>query len=205
MISYTGILGPLLERIVSSDPLHALWLNTLSYLENCGARKIARSEHPRLVKEEMLKHAAEEFRHAHYLKRQIKKITAVTFDTYSLILGGIKTVHYLNALDLQAVRILKELKIDAKEAYLFVTYAIEMRASELYPLYDKILKNAGSKVAVKSIVLEEEEHLLEMKEGIKRLPLSQEVLDRLLPFESALCKEWLDALCKELLIIYPQA
>ena len=52
---------------------HAKWLNTLSFLENCGARKIAACEHPTLVKEEMLKHAAEEFRHAHHLKRQIDK------------------------------------------------------------------------------------------------------------------------------------
>ena len=74
----------LLTTIVVSDELHAKWLNTLSFLENCGARKIAACEHPTLVKEEMLKHAAEEFRHAHHLKRQIKKVSSYRMETYSL-------------------------------------------------------------------------------------------------------------------------
>jgi hypothetical protein len=32
---------PILNVIVACNELHAKWLNTLSYLENCGARKIA--------------------------------------------------------------------------------------------------------------------------------------------------------------------
>lgn len=48
-----------LMTIVASTKLHSKWLNTLSYMENCGARKLAACEHPLLVKEEMLKHAAE--------------------------------------------------------------------------------------------------------------------------------------------------
>src|ERR1051325_9720393 len=80
----------LLKTIVASDALHAKRLNTLSYLENCGARKIAACEHPTLVKEEMLKHAAEEFRHAHHLKRQIERVSSNSMDTYSIsiVLGG---------------------------------------------------------------------------------------------------------------------
>src|SRR3984957_8254334 len=93
----------LLSRIVAVPTLHAKWLNTLSYLENCGARKIAACEHPKLVKEEMLKHAAEEFRHAHYLKRQIVKVSA-PLETYADILGGLATHHYLRALDLKLSR-----------------------------------------------------------------------------------------------------
>src|ERR1700761_1696107 len=94
-------LEQLLTAIVASNDLHAKWLNTLSYLENCGARKIAACEHPTLVKEEMLKHAAEEFRHAHYLKRQIQKLSSDPLPTYSLshMLGGTATLHYLSALD----------------------------------------------------------------------------------------------------------
>jgi hypothetical protein len=48
-------------------------------------------------------------------------------------------------------------------AYLLVTYAIEVRADEFYPIYQDALDNAaGSKVNVKSIILEEEGHLEEM-------------------------------------------
>jgi bacterioferritin (cytochrome b1) len=97
-ISFAREIRQLLTIILSSAELHAKWLNTLSYLENCGARKIAACEHPTLVKEEMLKHAAEEFRHAHYLKCQIERISVEGIENYSLdlMLGGIVTLHYLN-------------------------------------------------------------------------------------------------------------
>src|SRR3984957_12933917 len=99
----------LLSRIVAVPTLHARWLNTLSFLENCGARKIAACQHPTLVKEEMLKHAAEEFRHAHHLKRQIQKVSSDLMDTYSLsyMLGGTATLHYLSHLGLKVSRYLK--------------------------------------------------------------------------------------------------
>ena len=133
-ISNAYQIEPLLTTIVASNELHAKWLNTLSFLENCGARKIAACEHPTLVKEEMLKHATEEFRHAHHLKRQIERVSFSQMDTYSLsfMLGRTATLHYLAALDLRASRYLKTLglsKHSIKEAaYLLVTYAIELRA-----------------------------------------------------------------------------
>src|ERR1700761_5876810 len=104
-------LEQLLTTIVASNELHAKWLNTLSFLENCGARKIAACEHPTQVKEEMLKHAAEEFRHAYYLKRQIEKISATGFHDYDIyaLLGGTATLHYLAFLDIQASRYLKDI------------------------------------------------------------------------------------------------
>lgn len=193
-----------LNTIVASHQLHAKWLNTLSFLENCGARKIAACEHPTLVKEEMLKHAAEEFRHAHHLKRQIERITSKTMETYSLqsILGGSSTLQYLNALDLKTSRYLKSQgmeKHSLKEAaYLLVTYAIELRAEELYPIYDKVLRQAGSRVAVKSILLEEKEHLEEMKEGLKQLSSGYTHAEHICAIESELCKTWLKGVEAEL-------
>ncbi len=202
--SFTESIQALLSRIVDSDPLHAKWLNTLSYLENCGARKIAACEHPTLVKQEMLKHAAEEFRHAHHLKRQIERISSDSMDTYSLsyILGGIATLHYLTALDLKASRYLKTVGLSnnsiKEAAYLLVTYAIELRADELYPIYDQVLRKAGSRVAVKSILLEEKEHLNEMKEGLHQLPSGFVHAQHICAIESKLCKTWLDAVSRSL-------
>jgi len=190
----------LLASIVASHELHAQWLNTLSFLENCGARKIAACEHPTLVKEEMLKHAAEEFRHAHHLKGQIERVSSNLMDTYSLsfILGGTATLHYLSALDLKASRYLKALgfsKHSLKEAaYLLVTYAIEFRAEELYPIYDAVLRKIGSRVAVRSILLEEKEHLDEMREGLKQLPSGLTHAAYVCAIESTLCKKWLDSI-----------
>ena len=197
--SHAHQIEEILTSIVESSNQHAKWLNTISFLENCGARKIAACEHPTLVKEEMLKHAAEEFRHAHHLKRQIEKVSSSPMKTYSLIfmLGGTATLHYLKALDIKASRYLKSLglaKASIKAvAYLLVTYAIELRAEELYPIYDDVLRKAGSRVAVKSILLEEKEHLDEMKEGLKLIPEGLIHAAHICEIESDLCKKWLDA------------
>jgi bacterioferritin (cytochrome b1) len=198
--SFIQQIESILGKIVASNELHAKWLNTLSYLENCGARKIAACEHPTLVKEEMLKHAAEEFRHAHYLKRQIQKISFDPMPNYSLshMLGGMATLHYLSSLDLQTSRYLKTLGFSNQEiremAYLLVTYAIELRAEALYPVYDSILRKAGSRIAVKSILLEEKEHLNEMKEGLKAFSEGFMHAERVCAFEEALCKKWIHSI-----------
>lgn len=196
-ISYAEPLEEILEVIVNSPELHAKWLNTLSFLENCGARKIAACEHPTLVKEEMLKHAAEEFRHALHLKRQIGKIPATQMESYSmsLMLGGRSTLHYLTLLDLRTSRYLKEAGLNKNSikgaAYLLVTYAIELRATELYPIYDSALHKSGSRVTVRSILLEEKEHLREMQEGIQQLSSGFAHAEKVCGFESELCGRWL--------------
>ena len=190
----------LLTTLIASHALHAKWLNTLSYLENCGARKIAACEHPTLVREEMLKHAAEEFRHAHYLKRQIPKVSNEPMPTYALphLLGGTATLHYLSLLDLKTSRYLKRrgfsLSAIKESAYLLVTYAIELRAEALYPLYDTLLRQAGSRVTVKSILLEEKEHLKEMREGLKALPEGFAHAEKVCAFEAELYQKWLVAM-----------
>jgi hypothetical protein len=199
------ILTSILTKIIKQDAIHGKWLNTLSYLENCGARKIAACEHPTLVKEEMLKHAAEEFRHSHYLKRQIKKVSKQPFDNYSSlnILGGIKTLHYLNKLDLfvsnYLIKVAKLPKIEIKKiAYLLVTYAIELRAELLYPIYDKILRANQSKVFVKSIILEEKEHLNEMQKGLLAISSGIKHAKKVTTYESILFEKWLKAVNDEL-------
>lgn len=192
----------ILPTIVTTPELHARWLNTLSFLENSGARKIAACEHPQLVKEEMLKHAAEEFRHAHHLKRQIARVSTTPLPNYSLplILGGKATLHYLHALDVKASRYLKEQgfsKSALKEAaYHLVTYAIELRAEELYPLYDAVLRETCSRVRIKSIMLEEKEHLKEMQEALQKLPFGMTHAEQICAIENQLCHRWLEEVAK---------
>src|SRR5437868_5371980 len=109
-ISFEKETKELINPIVADPLIHGLWINTLSYLENCGARKIASCEHPTAVKEEMLKHASEEFRHAFYLKTQLARIDQ-QYEDYrkESLLGGWAATHYLNALDLQTSRYLNSL------------------------------------------------------------------------------------------------
>lgn len=185
-----------LSTVIQDDGLHAKWLNTLSYLENCGARKIAACEHPTRVKEEMLKHAAEEFRHALHLKRQIKKITAAPFESYERgsIFGGCATLRYLDKLDLHVCRYLKQQGFEQPRikaaAYLLVTYAIELRAGELYPVYDRLLRQNKSPVTVKSILLEEEEHLRDMEMALHEMPRGMEHAALVTQMEASLFTHW---------------
>lgn len=203
-ISYEIQIKQLLTHIIASNELHAKWLNTLSFLENCGARKIAACEHPTLVKEEMLKHAAEEFRHAHHLKRQIERVSQELMENYSQIylLGDISTLHYLLKLDLKTSRFLKEQglsKTAIKEiAYLLVTYAIELRAEEFYSIYDDVLRKTRSRVTIKSILLEEKEHLNEMKESLESIPNGMEYAKIICKIENDIFNSWLNNIAKSL-------
>jgi len=180
-------LETILDKIIQNPPLHTRWLNTLSYLENCGARKIAATEHPTLVKQEMLKHAAEEFRHALYLKQQLTKIPSPPPADYALstLLGGLKTKNYLNQLEVMIARNYTDF------LYERVTYAIEKRAESLYPLYQNLLKKHKSKISVRSIIKEEEGHLREMEELLPNDKSREQVLS----IEKKLFTCWLKAIC----------
>ena len=163
-------LSRIIEKVVVSDDLHAKWLNSLSMMENTGARKISKYEHPVNTTLIVLKHAAEEARHAYYLKKQIGKLTKDGFPDYSYpyLLAPIESHHYLNMLDVEACRYLKNtLHLEGRAlkhgAYLLVTYSIEVRADMLYGIYQEALTRHKSKVNVKSIIAEEEGHLAEME------------------------------------------
>ena len=162
-------LQKLLSQIISNDTSHARFLNTLSFMENAGARKISASEHAETVSLMILKHAAEEHRHAYYLKKQLDRIAPGICATYAreFLIAPAESCSYLNRLDVLTSRYLKQqMGITGTNlrfaAYLFVTYAIELRADELYPLYQRELSRNQHKVTVKSIILEEAGHLEEM-------------------------------------------
>jgi hypothetical protein len=162
-------MNTLINKIVSNPQLHKNWLNTLSMMENVGAKKIKNCEDPIFVSEIILKHAAEEARHAYYLKKQLSKIESDPCPTYEkqYLLAPNTSYYYLNHLDVRMCRYLKstfgftnhKLKY---AAYLLVTYAIEVRADELYPIYQDALTAYNSSVTVKSIIAEEKNHLEEM-------------------------------------------
>lgn len=174
-------------------------------MENTGARKISASEDPETVTYIILKHAAEEHRHAFYLKKQIEKIKAAICPTYASesLIAPKSSKYYLNQLDIDVCRYLKkELGLKGKDlrfaAYLLVTYAIEVRADELYPVYQQELDKTGSKVNVKSIILEEEGHLEEMINQLKSFsPNWQLHADKAVEMESRLFKQWVGQLNNE--------
>ncbi|MDX3913154.1 MULTISPECIES: hypothetical protein [Olivibacter] len=158
----------LLYDIVADDCAHAKFLNTLSLMENSGACKISAIKDNALLNLTLLKHAAEEHRHAYHLKRQSRKLGTYcnTYQTHEL-LAPIVSKQYLDRLNLDVYRYFKDVLAVSPDrlrfyAYLMVTYIIELRADELYPLYQEVLLRHGSKVNVKAIIQEEKGHLEEM-------------------------------------------
>lgn len=199
------MLNSTLQKIVADKNLHAKWLNTLSFMENAGAKKISASEHKEKVNLIILKHAAEEHRHAYYLKKQISKLDEGICHNYesSELLSPNHTKYYLQALDIAVCRYLKD-KFDLSgydlkfAAYLFVTYAIEVRADELYPVYQEILDQVNSKVNVKSIILEEEGHLEEMINQLASFSNDWKLhAKNIIAIEQALFKNWTNDLAAE--------
>lgn len=198
-------LRDILEQIVADPNQHAKWLNTLSFMENAGARKISASEDKEKVNLIILKHAAEEHRHAYYLKKQISKIEEGICENYKneFLLAPKASKYYLNNLDIQVCKYLKkELNLAGADlrfaAYLLVTYAIEVRADELYPVYQDILTETASKVMVKSIILEEEGHLEEMIHQLKQFsPEWEKHADVAVNIEHELFENWMMSLAIE--------
>jgi len=196
----------MLRRIVADPELHSRWLNTLSMMENSGAKKIKRCEHPLLVDQIILKHAAEEARHAYYLKRQIAKIDATACPTYEApyLIAANSSYSYISRLDVDVCRYLKkEYGYDMDQlkyaAYLLVTYAIEVRADELYPIYQDVLNESSSNVSVRSIIAEEENHLYEIGKQLKAFTPEWEVLcEAAIKIESKLFEKWIDEVRREL-------
>jgi hypothetical protein len=198
----------ILNTIVSDELLHAKWLNTLSMMENTGARKISASEHKSKVTLVVLKHAAEEARHAYYLKKQIAKIDAELCPDYSHehLLSPWHSMAYLNMLDVELCRYLKKnLGLEGYDlkfgAYLLVTYAIEVRADELYPVYQEVLTTHQSRINVKSIIAEEETHLAEMQHQMKTFFSDWETeAKKAAAIESGLFNNWVKELSEELCV-----
>jgi rubrerythrin len=199
-------LEQLLEKIVSDDRTHAKFLNTLSLQENIGARKISANELPETTTFMVLKHAAEEHRHAFYLKKQISKLATQDCPTYEpdYLLAPYSSKFYLNKLDLSTSRYLMEhlrLKGAALKfgAYLLVTYAIEVRADLIYPIYQDVLNRLNSKVSVRSIIIEEQGHLEEMTQQLKTFSKDWEFhAKNIISLEAALYKHWIDDLAAAL-------
>lgn len=204
-------LNTILSRIVENPILHAKWINTLSYMENAGARKISAAEDKENVSLLMLKHAAEEHRHAYYLKKQLIKLDEHICKTYSNaeLLAPHYAKFYLHTLDIKACRYLKsQFNLTTSDlkyaAYLFVTYAIEVRADELYPIYQEVLSAQQSKVTVKSIILEEEGHLAEMLHQLQTFsPDWEKHANEIIKIEKSMFNDWIEGLLKELSGNYP--
>lgn len=190
-----------LDRVMTDTKLHATWLNTLSYMEHVGATKIARTQSGPKATYMSLKHAAEEARHGFFLKHMARKLWKEGLPTYSTkyLLAPIHSHQYLYRLDLEASRHCRKVGLSGKDlnalTYLLVTYAIEVRADELYPVYQEYLdRQPELRLSVQGIINEEEGHLAEMETELAKYSESlRQLTVPLCALENQLYSEWLSA------------
>jgi hypothetical protein len=153
-----------LVNIVVADPqLHARWINTFSFLEYVGFRKIVKSQQAETLSAEVLAHALEEGRHAMGLKKLALKIGGKAFDSYApeALLCGEEAEDYFQTLDKSCDAALAELSEAQRAAlvYLYVTWLVEIRALEVYTTYGKAVAASGGAQGLDGLLAEEAQHL----------------------------------------------
>lgn len=205
MTAKSEALEAIFTRLIDDVSFHKRWLATLSYLENQGARKIFGCQPQGDLPLELLQHAAEEARHAWFFKKQIERLGGDAEAIYPL-LGGYAGRHYLHRLDMGICRILKnELNLSGRElknaSYLLTTYAIEVRAAELYPLYHELLQGSGVKISLNSIIREEDRHLDEIRHSLSDWPVIGALSDRVVAMEHDLYQSFIANVHNELAVV----
>ena len=153
----TLLLLNILEKVSSDDSLHARFLNTLSYLEYIGSRKMLKSLPSSIFDKVLLDHVNEETRHSLILKSFAEKLAkkSMGFEEEELLIGE-SAKDYFQEVDHFS------LKFGFNNPvlnYLYTTYAIEQRALVFYSLYNDILKKKGFPFSLSMILDDELKHL----------------------------------------------
>ena len=148
---------------------HARFLNTLSLMEHIGSRKIMASQTCGPLGRDVLKHLAEETRHAFFFKK-----AAETLARHPLEYGEQETFRpasariYFGRLDAAiAARFGPGTHVEVP--YLYVSLTVELRAIWTYRLYHSVLDERPRGLSLKSILAEEELHLEQMLQRLQQL------------------------------------
>lgn len=194
-------LNSFLTSVIKDNKKHALWLNTLSLLEHIGSRKILLTQSNEFTSEMILRHATEEARHALFFKKAARLIRADFNSGYqpNELLNGSSAKMYFAKLD---ATVRKNLKRDAISkdifaylAYLYTTTVIELRAMTVYGAYDELLQSNSQLLSLQNLILEEQGHLEEMSDELKRLDSRfQSRLNELVEKEEKLFQKFLSQL-----------
>lgn len=168
-----GAVGARLEQICADQDLHIRFLNTLSLMEHIGSRKIMLAQ-PRVPDGAMLKHLAEETRHAWFFKRAAEKLAGRPLDyDDDALLAGAAARFYMDRLDagISSTMTLGEGPLP----YLYMSLIIERRAIWAYRIYQSVLAARNCGISLTGVLAEEDLHHDKMLAGIgARDPLSDE-------------------------------
>jgi hypothetical protein len=188
-----------LSTVIQNDETHGKFLNTLSLLEHIGSRKIMLSHVHKSPNGEVLKHMAEEARHAYFFSHKAEALLKKPLNDYSpdTTLAPAAAKMYFGKLDsyiehtitaphkngesrsqknsgslCERSPVASEHKTDA--CYLWVSLMIELRAHWAYGLYQDVLNQHQKTLSLKSLIAEENMHLAEMFESVMALDASAE-------------------------------
>ena len=161
----------LVDRIVVDPNLHARWINTFSYLEYVGFRKIVKSQRAETLTAEILGHACEEGRHALMLKKLAVKIGGEAFDSYApeCLLCGEEAEAYFQNLDHDCDEALADRPEEERTrlVYGYVTWLVERRALEVYEIYRQAIGDGELVKKLGALLVEEDRHLAQIEGLIK--------------------------------------
>jgi hypothetical protein len=152
-------LEDLIGAVVADTVLHARWLNTFSYLEYVGFRKIVKSQRAEVLTAAILGHACEEGRHALGLKKLAIKLGGAEFDSYApeVLLCGEEAEAYFQDLDKACDEAFADRAVEerAKLIYCYVTWLVERRALDVYGTYKKALEESEIARKLSGLLAEE--------------------------------------------------
>ncbi len=149
-----------LDQAIADAGSHVRFLNLLSMLEHMGSRKIMLSQMKGILTQDILKHLAEETRHAFFFKREAEKLAQRAIEGYAPAdtLCMAAGQFYFGRLDAGLSAALPDRR-HAEIAYLWVSLVVELRALWVYRFYQKALAGANYPMFLKSIIAEEDRHL----------------------------------------------
>jgi hypothetical protein len=170
--SSADLVEPLRRRLVwwvERPGEHARFLNTLALMEHIGSRKIMVSQSGGPLGRDILKHLAEETRHAYFFKRAAETLARrpLQFDETDALRPASAWM-YFGRLDATIDRALGA-SAHIEVPYLYVSLIIELRAIWTYRLYQDVLWERSSGLSLKSVLAEEELHLGQMTRRLREL------------------------------------
>jgi hypothetical protein len=160
-------LEDLIGAIVADPAIHARWLNTFSFLEYVGFRKIVKSQRAEALTAAILGHACEEGRHALGLKKLAVKLGGSAFDSYApeALLCGEEAESYFQELDQFCDEAFADRSADERVtlAYGYVTWLVERRALDVYGIYKSALGESEIARKLGGLLAEESKHLADVE------------------------------------------
>lgn len=198
-LGVSPVSSDLLRWCVEQPERHAKWLNTLSLLEHIGCRKIVKSMDSERADCELLRHVAEEARHALFFKELAERVHAASARDYSdeTLLCGDAAHAYIQGLDQDVTQYLESRGLRSAQSlnYLFMTRLIEERAVLLYEAYEAVLRAEDFAFSLRGLLNEEARHLDDMRSSLDALGIAwSEHHAALLALESLRFRDFTDAL-----------